>query len=340
MFWMGLKRIVIMNSSWPLSLEHFDRIHESVEKEVSHREGSYQGLRSEALYTSLDDLNNIFNHSTIQGTLVDLGCGNARACLLYASKFPDRKALGIEFENSRLVPARQYITDHSLTNITLIHGDLLLDSIPEGDTYFLYFPTGKVLDRILYELYQNRRSFRLVAIESHGDLIPRLEIENWLTLKDKIPLVSARHNPDAYIFERNSESRSETLRPFEMSFVEKYLLLKNQDETWIGETLGMGWSGGERFELMTPPRTIYWGDVLKVCDFSEFDKKYRMAIEIRRMGEVMINTANAVYRGFIRKIIMEPTFHLELSGGPKVEWNEILNIQQGLKICYDSSLDY
>ena len=329
-----------MNSSWPPSLEHFDLDHETVEKSVSERNGSYQGLKSEALYTSLADLNNIFNHPLVHGTFLDLGCGNGRSCLFYASKFPERRAIGIEFEPSRLESAQKYLKNYPLDNVTFINGDLLHDEIPKADTYFLYFPTGMVLDRILNKLYSSSNIFNLIAIESHGDLLDRLQLENWLTLKDKVPLVSQRHHPSAFIFERNSEERDSRLESFNLSFQEKFLLIKNQNESWIGETLGMEWAHDDRFELATPPRTIFWKDVLEIYDFSQINKKYREALQIRRMGEVTVKTAIKTFNGFLRKIVIEPTFHLELSGGTTVEWDEILTIHQGSKLCYDSSSDF
>lgn len=326
-----------MNSSLRLFSELFEVDYSHVEKDVSHREGSYQGLTPEALYTSAEDLFNIFQHPLVKGDFLDIGCGTGKASVIYGHMFPERKSIGIDFEEARLNFGKKVLEKLPIDNVVLIHGDLLVDAIPIVDLYFLYFPTGKVLDRVLNELYKMKRDFRLIAIESHGDLLARLGLENWLTLKAELPLISQRHVPHVHLFERNFEVRSSRLEPFELSFIEKFLFIKNQDEIWIGESLGMEWASGDRFELITPPRTIFWRDVQKVETISAIDKKYHEAIRIRRLGELQIRTSFGNCGGFIRKIIVYPTFHLEISGGEKVEWSEILTIHQGSTICYSSS---
>ena len=325
-----------MNSSLPPYWAHFNFNHESVEGQVGNDTGSYRGTNEKALYTSREDFLAIFSHPHITGTFVDLGCGTGESSLLYGSLYPERKSIGVEFQGARLKIGRAFQAEHQISNVELREQDLFKNPIPEGDTYFLYFPTGMVLDRILSSLYESQREFKLVAIESHGDLLPRLQKENWLKLVAEVPLSTSRHYPNAQIFESIKVSRGEELLPHTLSYQEKFLVIQDQ-ETWLGETMGLEWSEGNRYELLIPPRTIQWESVQEVLSFNEFDVKTQEAIKLRRLGELQIETSNAVFQGYIRKILLKPTFRLEISSGEKVEWSEIKTIRQGPRICYASS---
>lgn len=325
-----------MKSSLPRNWEVFNSQHAEIEKNISQRKGSYQGLGPEALYTSIKDLETIFRHELVTGSFLDLGCGQGLTALYYGDLFPERKSSGIEFEKARVESGKKFQQEHQLTNVNLIEADLLKVKIPEADTYLLYFPTGHVLDRILSELYQSYRPFMLIAIESHGDLYHRLELENWLELKAEIPLTSQRHNPMSQIYQRTYAKREESLLPFTLSYQEFHIQISDQSGDWIGETFGMEWADNDRFELLTPPRTIYWKNVKKMMVTSDLDEQMKLAVQIRREGEVTITTNKASYQGIIRKIVVEPVFRLEISSGEQVEWSEILTITRGSHLCYES----
>jgi SAM-dependent methyltransferase len=325
-----------MKSFLPPSWELFNSQHEQFEENVNNQATSYRGLSFEALYTSDEDLLNLFNHSQVEGTFCDLGCGSGRAALFYGCLFPNRRAIGIELQKSRIDSGIAFAKTHEIQNVELIHADLMDVKIPLADTYFLYFPTGPVLDRVLSELYQTNYSFKLLVIESHGDLFERLSLENWLKLSAELPLTSPRHYPMARLYQKSPEPRNTSLLPFEISYRERFLVIQQNQEEWLGESMGLEWTHEDRFELKTPPRTIHWRDVKKVIRSEEIDSKYLKALHIRRLGEVKIQTLTHTTQGFIRKIIITPTFHLELSSGEKVEWEKILTISQDTQICYES----
>lgn len=329
-----------MKSSLPQYWEHFNLPHGTIENDVKIREGSYQGLFREALYTSREDFLTIFNHPLVQGTFVDLGCGAGEGCLLYGSLYPDRKSIGVEFEEARLNYGRGFRDQFNLLNVELLKADLLTSAIPTGDTYFLYFPTGMVLDRILSELYHSQIFFHLVVIESHGDLYSRLDLENWLTLRSELPLKSARHHSQARIYERNKLLRDTTLSAFDLSFEHKYLFIQDRDEVWIGESRGLTWTRDDQFELLTPPRTVFWRNVNKWSDLAKLSPLQKLAVELRKEGELEFTGTDFKISGFIRKIIIHPTFRLEISTGEKVEWEKILTINKGSRLCYASSQSF
>jgi SAM-dependent methyltransferase len=317
------------SSSLPL-WEYFKNKHKQIETGVSSSAGSYQGLSKEALSTTVEDFAAIFSSPHVQGTFVDLGCGTGEGVLLYGLTFPDRQAIGVEFEQARINEARKF----ALSNTTFLEGDLLKMEIPQGDTYFLYFPTGPVLDRILSALYSTQLPFHLIVIESHGDLIPRLKLENWLQEISEVQLSSTRHYGKAKIYKRLPIPRNENLLPFTLSYQECFLLM---NDDWVGETSGMEWTAGERFELKTPPRTIQWNDVKKLMISDEFTSQEWTVITLRRQGELTFELPDRILTGFIRKIILNPTLAIEISNGEKVEWTKILTIRKGSLLCYESS---
>lgn len=324
-----------MKSFSPALWEHFKSQLPDIEKDVSDQKGSYQGLLAEALYSDPEDLSRIFQSPLVHGNLIDLGAGVGLSCIIYGMLFPERKALGIEFEPSRLDFARRMAEELQLPNVSFELADLLRISIPKGHTYFLYFPTGMVLDKILQDLYLSQETFILIAIESHGDLLPRLERENWLELVEEIPLKSERHYPKAKVYQRLLSARDDQLILHQHSFKRNYLLV-DEGEQWIGETYDLEWSKDDQYDLKIPPRTISFNNVRKILSEDEIAPEVMQAIELRRLGEIVIRTKGTTLQGYIRKIIVSPSFRLEISTGEKVEWSQILTISQGSRICYES----
>jgi tRNA G46 methylase TrmB len=126
------------------------KLFEQTEKEVSKREGSYSNLSSEALLTSIADFQRIFESVEIE-SWCELGAGYGLGTLLFSQLYPDKKSYGIEFEAARVQYAIKEASQKN-SSAHFIHADLLDCDIPLVQTYFFYFPTGPVLDRILFEL--------------------------------------------------------------------------------------------------------------------------------------------------------------------------------------------
>lgn len=137
---MQIKKLV-MKSSFHQFWDRFKLSFNQIENSIHEFENSYKGVSYEALYTSKEDLDLIFNDPNISGTFLDLGCGQGQTVLYYALKFPDRKAIGIEFHKSRVDFAVSLQRELELKNAHFNQHDLLFCEIPKADTYFLYFPT-------------------------------------------------------------------------------------------------------------------------------------------------------------------------------------------------------
>lgn len=299
--------------------------HQKIEAKVSDKNLSYRNLLPEALYTSSEDFETIFSSSFIHGTFVDLGCGAGLGCLQYAERFPERQAIGVDIEEARIRHGLKLMQDLELKNVELKTLSLLESFIPDGDTYFLYFPTGHILDRILTELYNKNLNFTLIAIESHGDLLPRLELETWLKPVEEVPLLSERHYPFARIYRSSSEERN-IPDAFQLSYQDVALFIEDENGAWLGDSYGLEREVGERFTLMHPPRTIEWKSVKNLKSFMDLEERLKQLVLLRRSGPVFIETLAKAYEGFIRKIYVSPVFRLELSTGEQVEWSRITKI--------------
>lgn len=325
---------------WEYFKTLFDFSYEEIEKDVKDYPDQYSGLNSAALYTCLEDLYQIMHHPALEGDWVDLGAGTGQSALLYASLFTERKAWALEISSARINAGKILQNKLQIKNAYLKESNLLKDEIPEGGTYFLYFPTGMILDRVLNELYNKKKDFVLVAIESHGDLLGRLKLENWLGVVGEVPLKSSRHHPQALIFKTKWQKRSDQSKPFQISFLEKYLLISEGDHQWIGESQGLTHHGHDMFDLLTPPRTIKWTQVQRICDLEEINPDFHFALGLRRLGQLNITTKSGHNLSFIRKIIIRPGFSLEIVTGEKIEWADIQSIYWGTTLCYESSSGY
>lgn len=328
-----------MNYSSLLPLEHFKDYfhfnHAEIEAAVAHQEDHYPGLPLAALYTDLADLYQLQTHPLIKGNWADLGAGVGISALLYATLYPQREAFAIEASLPRVAAGLCERERLKLSNAHLLAGDLLDCPIPLADTFFLYFPTGHVLDRMLDEL-SLRSHICLVVIESHGDCFARLEKEPWLELKASIPLKAARHHPDAHIyFTQPPGFIKDPL--LSLSYQQKHLLIQDGAQSWLGESFGMQWMKDQSFNLKLPARTIESSQVVKCLAYDDLDELQKLLVHLRRLGEVKILTSSGGQQGLIRKIIIAPGFSLELSSGERLKWQDIKTIHWNEYLCYESS---
>lgn len=309
-----------------------------VECEVSAREGSYKGLSAQALLTSREDFEAIFSSLPHIERWVEPGSGHGLGPCLFAELHPSKSATGIEFEEARFKNSQKLKETSGLSNVEFIHADLMESDVPDGDAYFLYFPTGIVLDKILHRIGTSPGSPLIIVIESHGDLIPRLQKEPWLEEVKKIPLHSCRHSPNAVVFKKTGQV-SDSLHW--LSFVRKHLLLKEDNgEKWLGESYGLEWSRNNEFNLLTPPRTIRSSQVEAVYSPEEVEPRYRPALHLRQLGPIRIESNGSSYSGHLRKIFVSPCFKVEISSGQQLEWSQIKKIFWENTLCYDSLSGY
>ena len=127
----------------------------------------------------------------------------------------------------------------------------------------------------------------------------------------------------------------------DLSFQKKYLLIDDGDgQNWLAESYGMEWIQGEKFQLLTPPRTIKNSQVKNVIGLNEVEAKYHSALQLRKLGKLKICTDSWIKEEHLRKIFITPSFKVEISSGEQVEWSDIKKIFWENTLCFDSLLDY
>ena len=293
------------------------------EKLVSDKEGSYVGLAKEALLTSLEDYKAIFKEFPQALSFVELGSAYGLGPLLFTAMYPHSYSLGIEFESARFEQSMKMREKLRSSRTDFILSDLLHCDIPQADLYFLYFPTGPVLDRLLKVLGSIPHIFHLVVIESHGDLFPRLQKETWLSEVFEIPLQSIRHYPAAKVFKKIAQ-KTPSLHDFSFENV-FFLIRQSEDHCWVGDSFGLEWLNEGAFNLKYPPATIEEMNIVQVLKWEEFDPLLRKLIIMRKQGEIFHSPLNPHSAGMIRKIFIRPEIKIELSTGQMVLLDEIMD---------------
>lgn len=189
------------------ALDAYFKIDTSLEKNSQLEEDSFytnlNAIDQEALNTSYFDFFQILEAIPKKSTIVDIGSSYSRLNLLNDYLELDHKVINIEVVEERLKAAKDYCRPH--------HEFLALDilnpkfKLPIADYYFLYIPTGKILEKVLTDLVEiaKNKTIHIIAIESHGNLIDLLWMnEAWLSemplkLKTSLP----RHKSEIYFFE-------------------------------------------------------------------------------------------------------------------------------------------
>jgi len=334
-----LKRIILDFLSTPayqLFKTELEKLESLGEQKVLDQQDRYKGLSLIALYTSFEDLINIFKHPEVKGVWVDIGGGSGRSCLLY-SFVKNESSINLEIDPARALIAEQ-LAQKFMLKVESRVCDLQSDVIPSGDTYFLYFPTGFVLDRVL-DILSQRVDFTLVVIESHGDLIARIDKEKGYELIDKILLTSPRHNPFAHIYRKTKCILSEA-GPHQLSFKDELLVIEDSLGEWVADSFGLEWLGEDTYQFLHPPRAITWSrDFKRILSPGSKDFELIKNISLlRKLREVRIVLDDGKeLNSVIRKIRISGTLRLEISTSELLEWRRILKIFKGSHLCYESS---
>ncbi|GAB4009852.1 MAG: hypothetical protein Fur0010_01320 [Bdellovibrio sp.] len=163
-----------------------------------------QDLTPEALYTNEQDSVEIIRQLQLKDSdrVLDVGSGIGHFIIPAANEFPGVHFTGVELVKERIELAKKISKHLALKNTTWIAANLNQIDLPRADVYFFYFSTGKAFSKIMEQLLKESfaREFKIVAIESHGDLIQNFIDRPWLSLAKKIPIISKRHNHEAYVF--------------------------------------------------------------------------------------------------------------------------------------------
>lgn len=168
-------------------------------------------------------------------------------------------------------------------------------------------------------------------IESHGDLISRIEKEPGYELVEKIPLKSLRHYPYAHVYLKNEIIT--VFSPHKISFLDELLLIRDSSGEWVADSFGLEWQGGDHYQFLYPPRSIEWSRDFVGVLHKEHELYSRLLhlSNLRRQGEQkFVGRFGEEKKGHIRKIRISPAFALEISTGELIEWESLQNILKGI----------
>jgi len=190
--------------------EHFGIDYDRSEKEIlSTNEDLYIGLESGALLTSYLDYYQILNDLELGQILVDIGAGYCRGSLL------SKDCISVEVVAERVLTAKSSLLNLDRDPSCIIQADLLDPNyrLPRGDAYFLYVPTGNLLNSFLRKCIEQNITALFYVIESHGDFNTILSVyqEFIQELDSKLQCSLPRHDSTIrkYQFDSSLMSKNE-----------------------------------------------------------------------------------------------------------------------------------
>jgi hypothetical protein len=291
--------------------EHIGIDFNKIEQAVPDHEGLYKGLKSEALQTSYLDYYQILQKIPSGSSFVDIGAGYNRASFVNHWCDFGHDCIGLEVVKERIVHAQSIGEKFGINSKHFVHFDLYgSHELPKADFYFIYMPTGVLLDQIFVKLSGHKHSFQLIVIESHGDLIPTMEhYSDWFKCEFKIPLSQKRHDPFIYFYQSRISMKND-YRPLEdfiywvvgKRFNSDYeLVIMDQDigaETphyWTASLLDSSfyWKGNYlMIESKYPFRIFPFSAVREVRLVSKQDVSYKKLAQMRfndqKIGKIII----------------------------------------------------
>lgn len=210
----------------------FDLDVQDTEKEISlNDESLYVGLDPRALLTSYIDYYQILEDVPKGEELVDVGAGYCRGTIL--SEFLGlNKCHSIEIVKERITEAFDAISNFSGDTSLLLNQDLSTCTLPEAYGYFLYFPKGEILYRILSQLFElsKHQDCFLYVCESHGDMLDYLNMFSSITQVKSFKVSQPRHSDQIVKYE---------IRPlngvlnWKSDLAEWMLVNRNSDEFFV-----------------------------------------------------------------------------------------------------------
>jgi SAM-dependent methyltransferase len=180
------------------------------EKVIGENEHLYQGVRPEALYTSYQDLWNIFQRLDLKEgeAFVDVGAGVGRSKFLLETFYPMIKSFAVELSPERVNASIKAARRSNISTNGFYCQDLSKTKIQVAQYYFFYMPYCDFIERSIEHIlnYAQSEKRTLIMIESHGDFLYSFNkhFGVYFELKEKVPLTSQRHDEFAYIFETRS----------------------------------------------------------------------------------------------------------------------------------------
>lgn len=282
----------------------------------------YLGLDANALNTSVIDFINILKLMPQGSVIADIGSGHSLMSITANSIAAHLKIISIEPITQRLLKAQQYnefcrgIHSFYPLHFEDIDNDLFIDYL------FLYLPGGILLENILSKILELKNYPKyILAIESHGELINRLDHFSYFQNKKILTrLVFPRLDQNCYIYEFNKNRDINSVDKFVKKFYTENFVIKLSDGIgeWIASTkeasLFFFTFDSILIECVYPPRTIK----IKTAEISNLKLLATSSLPKRIVELVQkMQLQEKINEQFIRKIYIDKN-RCELSDGSLV----------------------
>jgi hypothetical protein len=255
-----------------------------------------ENLPALALNTSWHDIYQLLNYISSKNEkpiICDLGAGNCRLAIMAQLFFPKVQVISIEPISHRMIRAKE-ICHNSHHKFYANYFEEVYQEI-RFDFVFLYFPNGTVFENILRKLKGLKFPYSIICIESHGEMINRLNFEkSWLKGIEILKLIAPRHREYIYEFERIENTKD----PLEKKFYELFehngeYKISDNNGHWFASTQGSSFYFDKpdtvTIEFKSPPRTIELSDsnieIISNC-LEEEIAKHRKFLELRNQGQI------------------------------------------------------
>jgi len=253
------------------------------------------GINTLALNTSWVDIYQLLKkieHADRVSTICDLGAANCRIALIAHMFFPKIRVISIEPVAQRMKRAQEVCADtHHL--FLPNYFEKVADQI-KFDYVFLYFPNGRVFERVLSKLKSLDFKYSILCIESHGEMINRLHFESsWLEAKPLLELNAPRHNPYLYLFEKvNKPSKSLESKFYQLRDHSGEFAVTDNHGEWLASSSNCEFYFDSleaiNIEFKAPPRTfkLELASMNKIRLIKNIDKELAADIQMRDHGKV------------------------------------------------------
>jgi len=229
--------------------EKVERLLDERKEDITKGQDAYLGesLSPHALFTSYRDCYQILSHlKTKPGeVLLDLGAGMGRMSITAALFFPHLKVKSIEMIKQRIELAIKVYKNLKLSTEGFIIGRFENIDLQGTHYIFLYLSSNSILKTMMEKLKNLALAapFQIIAVESHGDLLPTLRKDYpWLITEPfKLKTFSKRWNQNITFFKplplsqmKNYHKEEKDLFQhfFEILKKEYTLLLKDIPQPW------------------------------------------------------------------------------------------------------------
>ncbi len=263
-----------------LSSEEVDHLLDNIfglkfEEDSSDLEYSYSGLDNRALLTSYRDYQAMIQAlEPAPGThFFEPGAGYFRAFFLYSILYPEMKYTGIEQVKERVLAAKEAAQSLHMDSTGIKLGDAL-EMEESFDYMFLYLPSVPMTQKLISKA-KRKIGTSIIAIESHGDLIPLLEGQrNSLKITEIINSESQRHRNGIFIYQVSS---------FEKDYADELLEVTDDDmKCFVIE------ENGEQFLIPTRGSWLSIQENHITTAFPEMEIKFESIIDIQTPNDELL----------------------------------------------------